>query len=155
MFVRWSLTRPGVPTKTCGLFANAMACAMMSTPPTSVAVRTPMQAPSASNCGGSHNQAPPQSVARAAHAHTASAAHLAGDLHGQLTRWRQNQGKERLWLVQERLRATVKAVHGDSVCSHAVATHLQDGQGKGARLPGSCLCKAHNISAWERQARQQ
>jgi len=35
---------------TCGRFASAMACAIVSTPPTSVAVRTPMPAPSASNC---------------------------------------------------------------------------------------------------------
>ena len=104
VFVRWSFTRPGVPTNTCGLLASAMDCAMMSTPPTSVAVRTPIQAPSASNCGSSHDRAPPpQSVARGSLGRTSFAAHLAGDLHGQLACWRENQSKERLRLVQERL----------------------------------------------------
>ena len=50
VFVRWSVTRPGVPTMTCGRLASEMACAMMSMPPTSVDVRMLIAAPSASNC---------------------------------------------------------------------------------------------------------
>ena len=47
---RWSTTRPGVPTMTWGLLPRAMACAIMSMPPTSTAHLTPMPEPSASNC---------------------------------------------------------------------------------------------------------
>mmetsp|Transcript_18827 Transcript_18827/g.47528 ORF Transcript_18827/g.47528 Transcript_18827/m.47528 type:complete len:284 (+) Transcript_18827:711-1562(+) len=50
VFARWSTTRPGVPTMMCGRLASAMACAIMSTPPTSAAHLTPMVLPSASNC---------------------------------------------------------------------------------------------------------
>lgn len=34
VFDRWSTRRPGVPTTMCGRFAKAIACAIMSTPPT-------------------------------------------------------------------------------------------------------------------------
>mmetsp|Transcript_15924 Transcript_15924/g.28289 ORF Transcript_15924/g.28289 Transcript_15924/m.28289 type:complete len:239 (+) Transcript_15924:752-1468(+) len=50
VLARWSTTRPGVPTITCGRFASAIACAIMSTPPTSAAHLTPMPLPNASNC---------------------------------------------------------------------------------------------------------
>ena len=50
VLVKWSVTRPGVPTMTCGRLAKEIACAMMSMPPTSVDVRMLMAAPSASNC---------------------------------------------------------------------------------------------------------
>ena len=51
VFTKWSDTRPGVPTSTCGRRPRLMACAIMSTPPTSVEVRMLMAAPSASNWG--------------------------------------------------------------------------------------------------------
>ena len=50
MFCRWSTTRPGVPMMMWGLRARAMACVIMSTPPTITAVLMPMEAPNASNC---------------------------------------------------------------------------------------------------------
>lgn len=49
VFSRWSTSRPGVAITTCGLRARAMACVIMSTPPTTHAVFSPMPVPNASN----------------------------------------------------------------------------------------------------------
>lgn len=50
VFSRWSCRRPGVATTTCGRFESAIDCVIMSMPPTMVAHRTPIVAPSASIC---------------------------------------------------------------------------------------------------------
>ena len=39
---RWSTSRPGVATMTCGRFASASACAIMSIPPTTHAAESPI-----------------------------------------------------------------------------------------------------------------
>ena len=50
VFSRWSTSLPGEHTMTCGFFDRATACVIISTPPISTVVRTPMGPPRASNC---------------------------------------------------------------------------------------------------------
>mmetsp|Transcript_9741 Transcript_9741/g.31227 ORF Transcript_9741/g.31227 Transcript_9741/m.31227 type:complete len:222 (-) Transcript_9741:99-764(-) len=46
---RWSTSRPGVATTTCGCFASAIACSTMSIPPTTAIACSPSPAPSPLN----------------------------------------------------------------------------------------------------------
>ena len=50
VFAKWSATRPGVPTITCGFFERAIAYDTISKPPTNTAVLNPIKDPIASNC---------------------------------------------------------------------------------------------------------
>ena len=52
---RWSTSRPGVATTTCGRLSSSMACAIISIPPTMTAVRTLRGEPSTVNCSAIWN----------------------------------------------------------------------------------------------------
>ena len=49
VFAKWSATRPGVPTITCGFLERAIAYDTISKPPTKTAVLNPIKDPIASN----------------------------------------------------------------------------------------------------------